>query len=362
MAVNLNSKSLLIFVSLLALFIIWIWPKGIKIREVPDGSTVILSNGSTIRLIGVSSSKEGQSELSSLKGKVVVLQPDSSNPFEPERMEPDQTYYAYVLLKSNHYECLNATLLKKGQALLVENTYLTDSLSAFRVYADRGRGKGNPEPYYKEINYEEEDFDLPVIPDPSLLRSERRYQYWSSDWASNVGLLEEACDYNLPYTKQFANRLAAEDPGVFSPEQICDVFDYCYNKWRYVNDPSGQEYLSKASETIYGSLVGDCDDFAILMASCILAIGGNASIVVAFNANSGHAYAEVDIASFDESYVRNTIKNRFSGYNHAFNVRSDGQHQWLNMDWQSSYPGGKYYSSTRRYIYSCVSGNWTYQP
>lgn len=364
MAVNLNSKSLLVFVTLIALIIIAIWPKGVKIRDVPDGNSVLLSNGATVRLIGVSSSREGQSDLSTLKGKVVELQPDTSCPFDPDHMNKDQTYYAYVLLKSNQYECLNATLLKKGLALLVENSYLTDSLSDFRKYTERLRGKGipEPEPYYQKIDYDEEEFSLPYIPDPALLRSERRFQNWSTNRDLNVDLLKEACDYNLPYTKQFANHLAANNPGNFSPEQICDVFEYCYNKWRYVNDPSGQEYLSKASETIYGSLIGDCDDFAVLMASCILAIGGDAAIVLAYNAESGHAYAEVDISSFDENYVRNVIRNRFSGYDHAFNFRKDGQHQWLNLDWQSAYPGGNYYSSTRRYIYSCVSGVWAYNP
>ena len=44
--------------------------------------------------------------------------------------------------------------------------------------------------------------------------------------------------------------------------------------WVYVNDPAGTDYYAKASESLR-LLRGDCDDYAILMASLIESIGGD---------------------------------------------------------------------------------------
>ena len=140
LSMTLTRKSitwLIIAFVLLVLLIPFPIPRSkTKIKQVPDGNTLVLSNGCTVRLIGVSSSEEGKALLESFKGKAVVLEPDSSGPFQPWQMDEDQTYYAYVLLKSNQYECLNAILLKQGLAQLVEDSHLTDSLKIFRKYAE----------------------------------------------------------------------------------------------------------------------------------------------------------------------------------------------------------------------------------
>ena len=178
-------------------------------------------------------------------------------------------------------------------------------------------------------------------------------------------MLQEACDYNLPYTKMFANQLAGRAKGEFSIEQVCEIFDYCYSHWRYVNDPKGQEYVQRASESIAGSLTGDCDDFAVLVASCILACGGDACIVSARGADGGHAYPEVDINSFRKSQdlgsLQQVISSRYSAYSpQSLSIREHNGHQWLNLDWQAAYPGGPYFNGIDKDCYAIVDGEWTW--
>ncbi len=68
------------------------------------------------------------------------------------------------------------------------------------------------------------------------------------------------------------------------------MWEKIYKRWTYVNDPpNGFNYYSPpASRTINLGLKGDCDDFAILTASSIQAIGGGASrIIIASNTDGG---------------------------------------------------------------------------
>ena len=341
-----------------------VWPSGkYSIKEVLDGNTFVLDNGATVKLIGVTSTMQGKDELLAIMGEDVELVPDKTAQFDPREVDGNVMVYAYVLIIDNGYECINATLLKNGSADILEEAFLQDSLDAFRHYADKGRGNRevDPTPTPKPpIIYEEDSIILPEPPSPEK-RLKRKHQTWYPDGSMNLEMLEEACDYNCPYTKQFANSLAAKSPGNFNPGQICAIFDYCYNKWRYVNDPQDHEYVATASETIEGSLVGDCDDFAILMASCILAVGGRACINTGWTQTSGHAFTEVDIAQFGESTVLSEIRKRFPQYGvNSLATRRDGNHLWMNLDWQAAYPGGKYWQCSKRESYPYENGEWTW--
>ena len=103
-----------------------------------------------------------------------------------------------------------------------------------------------------------------------------------------------------PITRNFAVELASKSLGSYNVGQIAYIYDYIYKNWKYVSDPTGKEYFSKASETIENNLSGDCDDFAILLSSCIEAIGGNTRITFAQNSTGGHAYTEVRISQNEE--------------------------------------------------------------
>ena len=135
-----------------------------------------------------------------------------------------------------------------------------------------------------DIN-EEDDIILPEPPTDK--KKDRKHSAWYTNGNLNLKMLDEACDYLCPYTKQFANSLAGKSPGPFNAGQICEIFDYCFKNWKYVNDPTGAEYVASASESIEGNLAGDCDDFAILIASCIMAIGGDACINTGGGAQGG---------------------------------------------------------------------------
>ena len=87
-------------------------------------------------------------------------------------------------------------------------------------------------------------------------------------------------------------------------DQICAIYDYMKNgsgplrEWSYKSDPRGEEYFQYANYTLKmgeaGSCVGmgDCDDFAILMAALIESIGAISRIVLAYGKTGGHAYTE----------------------------------------------------------------------
>ncbi len=335
------------------------------ITEIKDGSTLVLENGTTVKLIGVSSTKEGLAYLKSeFLNKPVNLLCDHSFHFDPSAISSGDVVYAYVIGGENYNMHINAHLLRTGKSNILEGTYLTDSLDAFRKYANVGEKDRNTDPTPTPtpvIDYEDDDIILPSPPSPDK-KFERKYTNWSQNGNDNLKMLDTACDYRIPYTKQFANSLAGKSPGNFNAGQICHIFRYCYKNWKYVNDPNGHEYLATASESIENQLCGDCDDFAILMASCMLAIGGNACVNTGFTTQNGHAFTEVDISNIGEYDMLETIRKQFPQFDiPKLNTRRQGQHLWLNLDWWAAYPGGPYYECSRRDAYPCVYGKWSWE-
>jgi len=117
-----------------------------------------------------------------------------------------------------------------------------------------------------------------------------------------------------------------------------------------VNDPAGIEYFAPASESVK-LLRGDCDDYAILMASLIESIGGSARVVCAWKANGeGHAYTEVYMGNSksDVQKLINSICWRYGNtrVNYHIHEKNNKPEYWLNLDWTEKNPGGKFYDST----------------
>lgn len=343
--------------------------KGYTIENVVDGNTIVLNTGATVKLIGVSNTEQARDALQELKDESwrFDLLADSHAQFNEELVTENMTVYAYVLLRDkSKYECINATLLKEGLTDFLEIENLSDSTKKFKEYARIGSGKHSLTPVTPTpIVYSEDDIELPAPPQLSnadMLRRKQN-QHFTSDDYHNLCMLDTACDYDCAYTRKFATSLAARSEGYFNVGQICEIFNYCYNKWRYVNDPKGEEYVASASESIYNSLIGDCDDFAVLMASCMLAVGGNICINIAENDKSGHAFTEVDIAPLgDVEDVMAVIKNKFPQYAdriNKLNIRQDGEYKWMNLDWNSEYPGGDYYNFTLISRYTCINSEWS---
>jgi len=162
-----------------------------------------------------------------------------------------------------------------------------------------------------------------------------------------------ACDYDHPTVRNNTANLVHSSSGSFNLGQICDIFDFCYTNWSYVNDPVAREYYSKGSETLRNGLNGDCDDFAILLCSMILSIGGEARINFAYDATSGHAFSEVNIGKTNKTEVQ---KYLYARYNDAqmWHRKDNEGNLWLNLDWQAQYPGGEYWSYNRGTCFNII--------
>ena len=163
--------------------------------------------------------------------------------------------------------------------------------------------------------------------------------------------IARAIDASSPVTRNLAVRVAAGSQGPFNIDQVAQLWTYVRGRWKYVNDPRGNEYFALASETITNEFAGDCDDFALVLVAMITAIGGEARLVMMDGAEGGHAYAEVCIqqspaevaAKMKRHYERSW--DRYLGRQRVRNIsfRASASCQvWLNLDWSAGVPGGPY--------------------
>jgi hypothetical protein len=126
--------------------------------------------------------------------------------------------------------------------------------------------------------------------------------------------------------------------------QCFAVFKEIRNRWNYVDDPRGREYIASATESLQ-HFSGDCDDHAILMAACIKTIGGTPRIIH----TGGHLYPEILIGNrIDLETAIYFIKEVLfvkESYNQEIYYHIDERGQiWLNLDYTATYPGGKFMS------------------
>jgi hypothetical protein len=175
--------------------------------------------------------------------------------------------------------------------------------------------------------------------------------------------IKAAMDYTNPTTRDFAVALIPNSHGGnYNIAQICDLWETVYNRWTYVNDPKGSNYFSPASRTIQLGLKGDCDDFAITVGSIIQSIGGSTRIVTAYNQEGGHAYPEVYIGTSKTSLdnVGSYISKRYHtrGIAYHTSTRNGVTQYWLNLDWQSRYPGGKFFHESGELTIYYPNGYW----
>lgn len=160
--------------------------------------------------------------------------------------------------------------------------------------------------------------------------------------------ISKAIDYTSPTTRDFAVKVAAIHPGEYNIDQICYIYEYVFNRWRYVSDPHGCDYFSPASRTIELGLVGDCDDYAILMSALIEAIGGTSRIVII----EDHAYAEVYLGEYNSTDTNQILKYLEEKYNSTMHYHIDEEGGvWLNLDWTARHPGGEYQGTPQYIVY-----------
>jgi hypothetical protein len=172
-------------------------------------------------------------------------------------------------------------------------------------------------------------------------------------------------DYADPTTRDYALSLIDKShSGARNIAQVCDMWDHVYKRWTYVSDPNGHEYISPASRTIKLNLKGDCDDFAVLIASLIQATGGSTRIVTAYNEKGeGHAYPEVYITSSKTDFetIADYIMSRYKCSSVAYHTQQDRQGEtqyWLNLDWSARHPGGRFFHDGGRITVYYPNGYW----
>ena len=195
---------------------------------------------------------------------------------------------------------------------------------------------------YKEL------FAVPIPPKITYQVSKHEKGFFRElfkrcNWSGYKEQLVEACNYSDISVRNYSVKLAGNSSGEFNIGQVCDLFDHFYNNWKYVNDPPNREYVAKASESIDNNFNGDCDDFAVLICSAVISIGGEARLNFAYNSESGHAFTEVNLGKTNIREIGNYITRRYITLD-TFWYRTDEQgNNWLNLDWFAKHPGGSYF-------------------
>ncbi len=170
-------------------------------------------------------------------------------------------------------------------------------------------------------------------------------------------------DVDNPITRKKAVTIAADCPGDHTIDQICSIYEYVKDGWHYVPDPRGIDYFFAASESLEigeeadCAGAGDCDDFAILMATLIESIGGTTRIVLADNVSGAHAYTEVYLGRIDGADQKvedivDWLKEHYATKNIFVHINSENKDVWLNLDWSADNPGGPFYRAEGHVILS----------
>jgi len=189
-----------------------------------------------------------------------------------------------------------------------------------------------------------DEFTVDVEPQPVMEESPYVYNPVSTFELVN----EKITPYDIEVRKMAAVS-AKKYPGQYNIYQLCSLFDDTRDNIQYISDPRGRDLWSEPRDTLQVG-AGDCDDYAILLASLVESIGGTARIYM----TDTHAFAAVYAG--DESNIENVIGSIQNYYGPLpVYYTSDEYGYWLMMDPTSSVyigglPGGT----------APVEGGWTF--
>lgn len=167
----------------------------------------------------------------------------------------------------------------------------------------------------------------------------------------NKSKIIKSVDYDHPKVRNFALMATTKHfrntKGFHQYRRIIQclaVFKEVRDKWNYVNDPKGREYIAKASESLQ-HFSGDCDDHAILMAACVRAIGGTPRLIH----TGDHIYPEILIGNRTDleavNYLIKEVLFTAEIGKKQLNYHIDERGNiWLNLDYTARYPGGPFMS------------------
>lgn len=167
---------------------------------------------------------------------------------------------------------------------------------------------------------------------------------------SSFYLMNDKVDPYNTEVRKMAAVSAKKYPGPYNVYQLCSLFDDTKNRIDYISDPRGRDLWSPPGDTLLIG-AGDCDDYAILLASLVESIGGTARIYL----TDTHAFATVYIG--DEGNTQLVVEGVRQYYgNLPVYYTTDEYGSWLLMDPTSSvYAGGLPAGAAP------VEGGWTFQ-
>jgi hypothetical protein len=201
-------------------------------------------------------------------------------------------------------------------------------------------------------------FILLFIPDPisfANMSPERTALY-----------MKKAMDFDNVIVRTKADIILKKYPGNYI-EQLCEAFDLLFLNWRYRPDPDGKEKFYKASKSLT-TFKGDCDDYAIAMASLMTALGSYGRVVCVVDHAFPEAYLGKDLSrSYLDSLpvVISDHYTKFTGRKWEkktihYHKEADGS-VWLNMDWWENYPGSKFHNTDPNAEHIIIYTDGTYE-
>jgi len=209
--------------------------------------------------------------------------------------------------------------------------------------------------FFKLVNYIYPGFNFRET--PPKIRNEYKVKekaflkelFKGCNWFADKGVSIRACNYRDPSVRNEAAKLAGAHPGELNIGQVCEIYDFLRNNWKYINDSPNREYYATASETIQNGFHGDCDDFAIVLSAMLSSIGAESRFSYASNKDNGHAFSEINIGFYDPNVVQFIVDRYY--FETDINYREDKHGLWLNLDWFAHHPGGPYFEYDRGVAY-----------
>jgi transglutaminase-like putative cysteine protease len=159
---------------------------------------------------------------------------------------------------------------------------------------------------------------------------------------------------DMQATSVIASNILANNSNVYSIQAVADAFDWARDHIVYTDDPN--DYWQSASETLSWR-TGDCEDYAILLASMIDEMGGNARV----NIIDGHAFPSVYVGS-SSSVTANVTKAISSHYGTEVPVYflNDTTGYWMVID-PTGFPYAGGLPTLSGPVLNDAAHNWTFE-
>ncbi len=186
-----------------------------------------------------------------------------------------------------------------------------------------------------------------------------------SSYASEkkIAQLQEVFDRRIEPEKvvdDAQDMIVGVSPGEHTIGQVCVIYEKIKNNWNISGDPRGTDYYRFANETLRqgkkANLIGagDCDDFALLMASMIESIGGSTRVILAYSPSGSHAYAEVYLGkkgSYNVNEIKKWLMLKYGVDQINTHWNKENGDIWLNLDWGkniaiAAYPGASFFDAS----------------